>query len=80
MESMQITDTEFTEASRLWALAMLGMLDRVPVDGEQATNLLAAAFGEVLAQRLGGIPQAVERMRLLADLWERQALDDMRQG
>lgn len=80
MGTIEITDSEFSEASRQWALGMLGMLDRLPVDRDQATNLLAAAFSEVLAQRLGGIPQAVERMRLLADLWERQALDEMRLG
>lgn len=77
MTPMEITDDEFAKASRQWAQAMLAMLDRLPVDGEQATNLLTAAFSEVLAQRLGGIPQAIERVRLIADVWEKQALGDL---
>lgn len=78
MIPVEITDAEFAKASRQWAQALLAMLDKLPVDGEQATNLLTAAFSEVLAQRLGGVPQAIERVRLIADVWEAQALGDLR--
>ena len=78
MKPMNLTDDEFNAAARQWAVTLLGMLDRLPVEGDQAIKMLSAAFSEVLAQRLGGIPQAVERMRLMADVWERQALDDLR--
>lgn len=78
MIPVEITDAEFAKAARQWAQALLAMLDKLPVDGEQATNLLTAAFSEVLAQRLGGVPQAIERVRLIADVWEAQALGDLR--
>lgn len=68
---------EFTTCARALAGGLIDMLDRLPIGREDHPMLLAAALAEVLAQKLGGIPQAVERLRLVADVMERQAMDDM---
>lgn len=74
---MDLEDKAFVAASRLWAGSIMASLDKQPLDQDQAANLVTATLVEVLAQRLGGVFPAVERLRLVADIFEAQAFAEL---
>ncbi len=70
----EMSDEQFKATARELALGLLGLMERKGISGDDAPAIIAAALGECLAQLLGGVFPAVERMRDIADIWEGQAL------
>lgn len=70
---MTSEEQAFVKSSRQLAAVLLTSCAAMGHDRNETANLLCAAVGEALAQALGP-EQAVERLRDVADLWERSLL------
>lgn len=73
-------EQELIATSRTMAVALLEAAARKGVSGDDLTALATNALIEVLGQRLGTVFAVVERLRDLADIVERQALGEKRNG
>lgn len=73
---MQLTDQQFLATSRTVALALLASCQAKHLSPDDTAAVTAAALTEVLGQILGPIG-AIERLRDLADTFERQFLADV---
>lgn len=76
---MELNDAQFRDTSRTLAAAVLTVCERRQLSTEDTTAIAGAALMEVLGQILGPFA-AVERLRDLADTFERQLLDESRHG
>lgn len=72
-----MTEQELILLTRVLSVNLSGLVERLPLSAEDALGVVSGAFAETLARQLGGIVPAVERMRDLADLMERQAFAGM---
>lgn len=70
-----LTDEQFAASSRLLALSLARSCESRGIPADEAAGVLSAAFLELLGQWLGPVG-AVERLRDLADIAERQVFDD----
>lgn len=68
-----MTDDQFAEASKATAATLLQVMHATGIERNDTANIAGAALTEVLAQMLGPFA-AVERLRDLADTFERQML------
>lgn len=68
-----MTDREFRATARTMTIAFLAACQRGGRDSDDAAALAGAALAETLGQLLGPVG-AVERLRDLADVFERQLL------
>jgi len=73
----QMTDEQFTLVSRAMATEFSNTVARSGMSPDDAVNLAGASLAEIMAQQLG-IFGAVNRLRDLADVMEKQAIDDAR--
>lgn len=71
-----MTDLEMIDAQRSLALALLDLCQRRQLEPDDVPALLSGAMLEALAQRVG-IPGAIERLRVIADLAEQQLFAEM---
>ena len=69
-----MTDEQFAETSRQLALAVVTIAERKQLSAEDTANLAGAALTQVLTQHLGPFG-AVNRLRDLADAFERECLE-----
>jgi len=74
-----MTEQEFSLKAKAMATAYLDTTAQSGLSPDDVSNLAGASLGEVLAQQLG-IFGAVERLRMLADVMEKQVLDDAMKG
>lgn len=72
---MQLTDQQFIATSRSVALALLASCQAKHLNRDDTAAVAGAALTEALGQLLGPIG-AIERLRDLADTFERQFLAD----
>ena len=72
-----LTAKQFTTTAKHIAATLLGEADACNLSRDDTANLAGSALLEVLAQTLGPFG-AVERLRSIADVAERQVLDQMR--
>jgi hypothetical protein len=68
------TDEQFAKASRAIAGTFLDRFAAMGMTPDEIANLTGAALGEILAQQLGPFG-AVERLRMLANVFEAQLLE-----
>lgn len=71
-----MTDEELNESSRAIALGLIEMSARKGLVGDVVTALYTNALLELLGQQLGSVFAVVERLRDVADIVERQALQE----
>lgn len=71
---MKLTDETIVSASRAMATEFLATVAKSGLSPNDTANLAGGALTEVLAQQLGPFG-AVERLRDLADTFERELLD-----
>lgn len=71
-----MNDSEFVATARSFTIGFLAACQHRGMTPDDVTAVAGAALGEVLAQTIGPVG-AVERLRTLADTFERQLLDDM---
>lgn len=74
----KMTDEQFTLVSRAMATAYSDTVARSGMSPDDATNLAGASLAEIMAQQLG-VFGAVNRLRDLADVLEKQALEEARE-
>lgn len=72
---MMLTNEHFLATAQAIATTVIEACAAVGLQEGDATDAIGAAALEALAQMLGGMPQAIERLRLLADVAERQILN-----
>lgn len=72
-----MTDLEMIEASRQFVLALQAICDRSNLSPDDRVALASMALPEFIAQQVGGFA-AVDQLRNVADLMERQVLDEAR--
>ena len=68
------TPEQFVAASKAIAGSYLDMVARQGLAPQDAANLFCAAIGEVLGQQIGPV-EAIDRLRDVADILERQLLE-----
>lgn len=73
----ELNAEDFNLQARGLACVILLVNERRGVRGDDAANIAGAALGEVLGQYLGGFG-AVNRLRDIADILERQCLEEHR--
>lgn len=69
-----MTQDEFVANCRALASGLLGLMDAKGIVGDHCTNMITSVLIEVLAHRLGSMPAAIERLRLVADIAEADEL------
>jgi len=72
-----MAETDFMDSVRAIATGLQTLVESKGIEGDDVTAMVSSALLEVLGQRLG-VFGAVERLRMLADIAERQALSDAR--
>lgn len=73
-DNMTLTDEQFFATSRTVAMAILAAAEQKKLSSDDVVAIASSALSEILAQNLG-VFGTVERLRDLADVFERQALD-----
>lgn len=71
---MKLSNEAFLATARAIASSVIEGCAAAGIEDGDATDVIGAASLEALAQSLGGMPQAIERLRLLADVAEKQLL------
>lgn len=75
-----MTSDEKNQLSRTTAIGLIELCKRKGASGDEITSIATNALIELLGQRLGNVFRVVERLRDLADICERQALDEGKGG
>ena len=71
---MNITDAQFSEASRAITITVLQVLGAAGATKDDAAAVVGFSLFEALGQLLGSPAAAIERLRSIADIGEAQIL------
>lgn len=71
----ELTDDQFAQATRGMAFAIMDLGHQLNLSDDDLCNMAGAALAEVAGQKFGPFA-AVERLRQIADVMERQVMQD----